>query len=347
MRLLINCGYCGALGTCFALLFIPVCRGEIVFWLSSDQDNGCFDCILDDRIAESIELYPNEPVVLTIWATLGDTQNLTGISLWLDTFGTQSLEANAVWMFNPLLHPSTNTYRHQVTIASDPASFVSPEFPLSGDHALPFCNKEDQCAYVDVGAAEDFGAASISLALEGREGVGVGEDAKALEDPGYVEQGGGGQPDLWKIGLIELFPIRNGTITLELLEGEPILHGSPESFANYSLDLTVEVLPDYNRDGAVNIADYAVWRDTLGTSMDQCTGSDFPCADGNTDGVVDVMDYVKWKQFFGFPTQTSLALSVPEPASALILLVGIGLVWLSTYLEAHAHVCSFRKRGHR
>ncbi|QDU89862.1 Arylsulfatase precursor [Pirellulimonas nuda] len=48
---------------------------------------------------------------------------------------------------------------------------------------------------------------------------------------------------------------------------------------------------DYNLDGAVDAADYTVWRDTLGQKVPPYTG-----ADGNGDGVVDQADSEVWKQ---------------------------------------------------
>ena len=54
----------------------------------------------------------------------------------------------------------------------------------------------------------------------------------------------------------------------------------------------VAVAGDYNRDGAVNAIDYAVWRETLGstTMLD---------ADGNGNGVIDQGDYDTWRTNFG------------------------------------------------
>ncbi|QDU56856.1 PEP-CTERM motif protein [Aeoliella mucimassa] len=50
---------------------------------------------------------------------------------------------------------------------------------------------------------------------------------------------------------------------------------------------------DYNGDGSVNLADYTIWRDSLGS-----TGTDLD-ADGNGDQVVDSADYTLWKDNFG------------------------------------------------
>lgn len=101
----------------------------------------------------------------------------------------------------------------------------------------------------------------------------------------------------------------------------------------------VPILGDYNDDGLVDIADYTVWRDTLGQ-----TGSDLP-ADGTGDGVVDDADYTFWKDHFGQKiiaqagaVQLYGSSAVPEPASivvlggALLLLFPLG--WRSTGLGA-------------
>jgi 3-phytase len=51
---------------------------------------------------------------------------------------------------------------------------------------------------------------------------------------------------------------------------------------------------DYNLDGHVNAADYTVWRDALGKTVDKYAG-----ADGDGDGQVDPGDYSVWKANFG------------------------------------------------
>lgn len=83
---------------------------------------------------------------------------------------------------------------------------------------------------------------------------------------------------------------------------------------------------DFNGDGMVNIADYTVWRDNLGsTEGNRLNGN------GNNDGTVTSLDYNLWKSNFGAPASALSGASptaVPEPA-ALSLLAGCGLLALA------------------
>lgn len=69
---------------------------------------------------------------------------------------------------------------------------------------------------------------------------------------------------------------------------------------------------DYNGDGIVNVADYTVWRNNLGSSNS--------IADGNGDGSVDHADYDVWRQNFGATasTQATSAAAVPESSGATV-----------------------------
>lgn len=71
---------------------------------------------------------------------------------------------------------------------------------------------------------------------------------------------------------------------------------------------------DYNHNGVVDAADYTVWRDSEGASGYGLA------ADGNGDHVVNVIDRSIWIANFG-AIAPSLAVSVPEPTTALLVLV--------------------------
>ncbi len=82
---------------------------------------------------------------------------------------------------------------------------------------------------------------------------------------------------------------------------------------------------DYNSDGTVDAADYTVWRNSVGQS-----GAGL-AADGNRDGTVNFADYNFWKANFGNAAGTAsfVAISVPEPTCAVLLILGQTLfaVW--------------------
>lgn len=71
---------------------------------------------------------------------------------------------------------------------------------------------------------------------------------------------------------------------------------------------------DFNADGLVNLADYNLWRDTLGQ-----TGPGL-LADANFDQQIDTADYAIWQQQWS-PLQ--LATAVPEPSSGWVAVVGL------------------------
>ena len=82
---------------------------------------------------------------------------------------------------------------------------------------------------------------------------------------------------------------------------------------------------DYNHDGAVDSADYVVWRRSFGRTIGAYSG-----ADGNGNGIVDQADYDLWRARFGrsLPAgngTTADGASVPEPHSSLLAVLA-GLI---------------------
>ncbi len=78
-----------------------------------------------------------------------------------------------------------------------------------------------------------------------------------------------------------------------------------------------QVLPvptaDFNVDGVVNTADYAVWKFNFGADF----FGGFGLGDANGDGLVDTLDYFEWKAQFGFDL-TRIALGGPTLSIDLI-----------------------------
>lgn len=94
-------------------------------------------------------------------------------------------------------------------------------------------------------------------------------------------------------------------------------------FDGTDTQVQVVLAGDYNGDGMVNVADYTVWRNSLGQ-----TGGGLP-ADGDGSGTVDAADYSFWKQRFGNATTVAFAASrVPEPRGLLAGLAMSGMFGL-------------------
>lgn len=76
---------------------------------------------------------------------------------------------------------------------------------------------------------------------------------------------------------------------------------------------------DFNDDGAIDAADYTLWRDNLNTAT--------ALANDNTPGAVTAGDRLDWRAAYGLAA-SGPSLAVPEPAAVLMGLVSLGLVSL-------------------
>jgi len=94
--------------------------------------------------------------------------------------------------------------------------------------------------------------------------------------------------------------------------------------------LTV-VRADYNENGVVDAADYALWRNTLGSVVPLYTA-----ADGDGSGTINLNDFLVWKNHFGLRSANSsgsgsggaAGTGVPEPVSTLQVLIAGGMLTL-------------------
>jgi T5SS/PEP-CTERM-associated repeat protein len=100
-------------------------------------------------------------------------------------------------------------------------------------------------------------------------------------------------------------------------------------YTSNSAALAVTLAGDYNDNGLVDAADYVLWRNLLGSTVD-------PRADGDANGVVDAVDYNIWRANFGAvagsgsgASLSATAVVVPEPASGVFLMTSLGLAVMS------------------
>jgi hypothetical protein len=88
---------------------------------------------------------------------------------------------------------------------------------------------------------------------------------------------------------------------------------------NVSAQGPAGLVGDYNANGAVDAADYALWRDTRDQTVAPGSG-----ADGDKNGTIDQNDYSVWRANFGATTSAaSGAAAVPEPSTSLLLLAAL------------------------
>jgi hypothetical protein len=83
-----------------------------------------------------------------------------------------------------------------------------------------------------------------------------------------------------------------------------------------TLPIVVAIEGDYNTDGVVDAADYAVWRDTRGQSGIGLA------ADGNSNGQIDNADYNLWASHFG-ESAGAAPTAIPEPVSLLLKTIAV------------------------
>jgi hypothetical protein len=84
-----------------------------------------------------------------------------------------------------------------------------------------------------------------------------------------------------------------------------------------------ELIGDYNKNGVVDAADYALWRETLGQSGHGLA------ADGNDNDQIDDGDYAVWRAHFGNKSALAATIvsaprvAVPEPSSTTLWLLSL------------------------
>ena len=132
----------------------------------------------------------------------------------------------------------------------------------------------------------------------------------------------------WGQASIPVSDVRGAAIDLRMLSYSFVILEEQGTSANFAVDnifwnsaAVVGLLGDYNNNGAVDTADYVLWR-----KAKEDGGS---LLNDPTPGTVDDSDYAYWRSRFGKAQGTGTGLSdaaIPETTSALLLLLGVTLM---------------------
>jgi DNA-binding beta-propeller fold protein YncE len=121
------------------------------------------------------------------------------------------------------------------------------------------------------------------------------------------------------LGVLGITPANDGALLRYDLEGnllETVAEDIPGVGSVAFVPAADATAGDYNSDGNVNGLDYSKWKADFGKWVAKGGG-----ADGNGNGVVDAADYAVWRD--NGPVVVASAAGVPEPATALLALVGL------------------------
>ena len=162
----------------------------------------------------------------------------------------------------------------------------------------------------------------------------VFEDRTTFNDPGYLLPGigvmyPGDNPSFGHafVGIVD--PDGFNTVvlsgTLQVNEENQLEGGNIFGADDFTLAVAPGLAGDYNDNGTVDAADYTVWRDALAGGATQLTNDSTP-------DTVDESDYAYWRAHFGAAagagavTAAEAASPVPEPAAAVLLVLGAMVV---------------------
>ncbi len=196
----------------------------------------------------------------------------------------------------------------------------------------------DNVADPNIPAGATYTSTGYEIEYVGRWGNSTGQTAEDWHASNLTDDLGSGTTGLpdWRQSRADPHAINDGDPTtpapetpLEQLEStQGVPYGT--KLAD-TLGAPNFIFGDFNKDGYVTLADYTVWRDSIGDGVGIETAH--PPADPNHDFDVDADDYAIFKANFGAPSAASNGslvasqVSVPEPASwVLAMSFGAALV---------------------
>jgi hypothetical protein len=225
-----------------------------------------------------------------------------------------------------------------------PQAFIQ-QFPIlvggsENDYAPAFSPNGSQIAYFrsrEVLTGLQRSLSDVSLRIVNADGTNDHEVADF--SPGVIPQQVSWSPDGSQLAFdlgqqkvesgVPSFEVLPATVETWIINADGSesrrLLAAPAAFPAWSPLFEVITLPgDFSRDGAVDAADYVIWRKTFGQTVPNGFG-----ADGTGNGTVDPTDFFVWGANFGRGAVSGAAAArseaVPEACAAVLLLVGFPL----------------------
>ena len=104
--------------------------------------------------------------------------------------------------------------------------------------------------------------------------------------------------------------------------------GTNDGLAIDDFKLNINPSADFNQDADVDGADFLALQRGLGTN----SGASITTGDANRDGAVNILDFIIWKlQFGAIPPAVPVAQSIPEPAALTLTLAALAATAISRF----------------
>jgi hypothetical protein len=109
--------------------------------------------------------------------------------------------------------------------------------------------------------------------------------------------------------------------------------GTNDGLAIDDFKLNINPSGDFNQDADVDGADFLAMQRGLGTN----SGASITIGDANRDGAVNIFDFIIWKsQFAAIPPAVAFAQSIPEPAALTLTLAALAAAVISRARPLHS-----------
>jgi len=326
----------GLVARCSALTLLALVSAElhaIDIWLSPSYKTGD-GSTQPANVGElpSVNRDQGATGTLFIWGTPDAAKTLANWSVNIVSSNQAALRFTSAQVgdYNPVLVPAAGMQpakrRWEFMGQPQPLDMLQGDAQLNTIAGFSIFDLMHEGIGIGTGPAAAGGGVTDPFAVGG---------AWLLASVDYVTGGSPASVDVsLQIGGIGINHLGESTAAAQVRFGhatDNLLNGTTDrSISSNHPELTIAVSNlgsapgDYNRDGAIDMQDYARWRYEYGNALTPGNG-----ADGDGNGVVNASDYAIWRENLPPPgavhlLETASPVAVPEPCCAWLL----ACVWL-------------------